>query len=265
MYKNLRLAILDYPKFLVKDETSMRMFSEVIQSKQINFQRANPYYVPMSALDMISTHYLVYETSDIYKPQLIMAIRTCFEDRAKKHRIDMPYTGYEKAFSVDQKERFYSFKNSKNFLVDTNALFVDRKFSFNRTGLPLMDIGYLMLVTHIMRRGGDHFMGIGNYRYKTHKWVEPVGDFDQDMIFNHPVVNADHMLIMLKNFNLKWLSEAHEKYKDLYSNRIEILPQDSGEEFISLEEIISTLPKDLNQAERTLREVDFVSGKPIAS
>ena len=88
--RNLRLAILDYPKQLLNDTTACRLLSDMLSQKQINFARTLDTFVVTDKHDMIGTHYLIYDTTRLYEPRLVAAIRNTYEDRAKTHGLPLP-------------------------------------------------------------------------------------------------------------------------------------------------------------------------------
>ena len=129
---NFRLVILDYPKLIISDEKAKKVLADMIQAKQINFERSCQDYVPLSGLDMISTHFLIYDTTDIFEPKLILAIRNCYEDRTLRHHFSLPSEEYIKFAPEEYQKAYYEFKKNKEVLVDCNAWFVDPDYSFRR-------------------------------------------------------------------------------------------------------------------------------------
>ena len=218
----------------------------MIQTKQVNFERSNDKYVPLSGLDMISTHFLIYDTSDICKPKLILAMRNCYKDRSDNHGIPLPIENYISSTPLKMQRAWEKFNEGKSNIVDCNAWFVDPEYSFKKTGIPLSDLGFFMVVSHVLRMGLGHLVGVTNEKYKASRWVEPVGDFEKGLLFNHPSMNIDHAFILLEPFNKEWFVDKYNKYKDLHESRMELIP--SNLEILDdegLKEIVDRWSEDL--------------------
>lgn len=260
---NLRLAVLDYPKLIIQNDIVKLMLADMLQAKQLNFERSDINYVPMSGLDMVSTHFLIYDVSNIYRPKLVLAIRNTYEDRVRRHKLRLPSEEYIQYAPSHLQKRYYEFKASKSTLVDCNAWFVDPDYSFAKTRLPLSEIGYFMLVAHTVKRGFDHWVGATNERFKASRWASLTGRAPEGLEFVHPVVRDPHRLMLVDPLNYAWLMDCLDKYKDLYVHRFEQGPmQDvSGESCLSdqqLEDFLRDKMKHSSQLE-TLGESTHIA------
>lgn len=266
MFKNLRLVVLDYPKLIIKDKTTKNVLGDIIQGKQLGFERASKEYVPMSALDMVSSHFLIYDTSDIFSPKLIVAIRNCYEDRAQKHNLPLPYEDYIQYASLEVQKKHAKFRKNKECIVDCNALFVDPNYSRSKTGLPLTEIAWFMAISHMLKRKMHHFVGFTNEKFKASRLIEPIGHFPKDMMFDHPKVKTPHLIILCEPFKFEWLNKCWNDYGDMYKNRIEYKPESSlsGEELLKDKELKSLIDRS-KDTDLFSDEGDSVSGKPVAS
>lgn len=232
---NLRLVILDYPKKTLADETTKQLFADMLQIKQINFQRTSDSYICMGPLDMISTHTMIYDTTDIYKPKLVLAMRACYEDRAKQHKLSLPIEEYNSYLPLQGQKNYAKFRNQKKNLVDCNAWFVDPDYSFSKTGLKLSDVGFFATALYILRTGNDHLCGCSNERYKASRWVKTIGDLVEPVEFIHPKVPDPHDLILINHFSKSWLQRCFKDYGSFVENAFEQVP--TTEKLLSLSEI----------------------------
>ena len=114
LFSQLRLVILDYPKLLISQEDSKKILADIIQAKQLNFERSCEQYVPLSGLDMVSTHFLIYDIKDLYNPKLILAIRNTYEDRACRHSLTIPSAEYIKFAKQEHQDCYHEFKNRED-------------------------------------------------------------------------------------------------------------------------------------------------------
>ena len=123
MSKNLRLVVLDYPKLTIHSQDTKNCLADMIQAKQINFERSDVNYVPMGGLDMVSTHFLIYDMENIYKPKIVLAIRNCYEDRTLRHNLRLPSQDY--IGSASQVQRAYNgFKRKSSCLSTVPGLLI---------------------------------------------------------------------------------------------------------------------------------------------
>lgn len=224
---NFRAVILDYPKLMIESGDVKKVLGDMIQSKQINFSATSENYVPLSGLDMVSTHFLVYEVSDIFNPKIVMAIRTCYEDRVYKHNLSLPIDQYSKWLDQEEQNEFNSFRSNKGPLADVNAWFVDPEFTYKKTGLNLSEFGFFMVVTHILKRGFNNLVGTTNEKYKASRWVEPIGHFKKGVLYKHKFVPDPHLFVLISEFKYDWYFKKIQEFDALYSNRIEYRPNDA--------------------------------------
>ena len=94
MLQNLKLVVFDYPKYLPKTETNQKILSDLLMTKQESYQLSDERFVATGSLDFVGTHLMVYETSDVFNPKLILSIRILTEDRVKYHKLRLPTEDY---------------------------------------------------------------------------------------------------------------------------------------------------------------------------
>lgn len=223
---NFKLVILDYAIGHLDNPSTQHALNDVIINKQKNFARTDPNYVVMDKHDMIGTHYLIYDVSEMFKPKLILAIRTTFEDRAQQHHLKTPIQDLIPQLSPEAQKHYQNFKNKKKYLADCNSWFVDLDYTQKKSGLNLSDIGYAMVYAHVTRMGFDHILGCTNEKYKASRWLEHIGYFDKSHMFIHPVVPDPHMFIIVEKFNTNYLNSIYREYSVLFDNLQEVLPPD---------------------------------------
>lgn len=226
MLNNFKLVILDYALGHLDNPSTQKSLNDIIINKQKNFARTDPNYVVMDKHDMIGTHYLIYDVSEMYNPKLILAIRTTFEDRAKDHHLKTPIQELMPHLSLNSQAHYQNFKNEKKVLADCNSWFVDMDYTQKKSGLKLSDIGYAMVYAHVTRMGFDHILGCTNEKYKASRWLEHIGFFDKSHMFTHPIVPDPHMFIIVEKFNKNYLNSIYRDYSALFNNLQEILPPD---------------------------------------
>lgn len=224
-----RLVFLEYPKKQLENEEAAKIYSDIIWYKQSNFRRTEENFIIGDKLDMLASHLCIYDTSRIYKPKLVLAIRNTYQDRAKEHRLTLPVESWINYAGLDSKVEFERAQRTKGILVDCNAWFVDPEYSFKKTGVPLSEIGFFMVCLQAMRLGYDHFIGCTNEMYKASRWVEKVGAMKNLNVFDHPMVPGKHRMTYIESFDQNWLSSCITKYgsyivsaQDLAPSNLEI-------------------------------------------
>lgn len=224
-----RLVILDNAKEQLDNPIAKKIIADMVFVKQKNFLRTDPNYVVTDKHDMIGTHYLIYDTTELLDPQLVFAIRTTFLARAKAHRIETPLMSLMPQLKKPLQEAFKSFQEKHPGIVDCNAWFVDPRYSKKNSGLSLSDLGYFMVCTHVLRSGFDNIVGCTNESYNASRWVEKVGSSPKGLIFEHPVVKSPHMMMLVENFNIGHFKKVYDHYKDLIEDIYEVFPASEGE------------------------------------
>ncbi len=131
MLANLRLVIVDYPKMLIQSPTVKKILADILQARQISYERTNPDFIPFSPLDLISTHFLIYDCVDLHNPKLIMGVRMNDRKRCEKHQIAPPCDLYKKALSRSALDNFNKFKSTGS-VVEASALFVDADYTLKK-------------------------------------------------------------------------------------------------------------------------------------
>ena len=224
MEPNLRLLILDYPKLMLDQEIVRRSFADMITIKQTNFARTSESYVSMGPLDMISTHFLIYDQCQLYNPKLIAGFRCCWGNRTQYHKLNLPIEEYIAYAPIGYRKKFEKFRATRPVIVDGNAWFVDPEYTYSKSGLLLSEMIYTAFVQFIVRKGFDHYVGAANERYKASRWALPTGYTEDGMIFTHPKVPDPHKLLLFESFNYDWLFRSSTKYAGVISQRAELLP-----------------------------------------
>ncbi len=227
---NFRVVILDYPKLMIGNDSVKKILGDMIQAKQINFTRTDEMYVPMSGLDMVGSHILIYSQDDLFSPTPVLAIRVCFSDRIYRHDLLLPIDEYSKALPESCLSPYLEFRETKKTIVDVNAWFVDPNFSKKNSGLNLSEIGFLFVVDLILKRGFDHFVGIANEKYKASRWVEPLASYEDGLLFEHPKVKNIHKLLLVKSFKYDWFLEKCNQYKQYFESKIFYYPEGAPNE-----------------------------------
>ena len=220
----LRAAILDYPfRALESQPVAGQMLGDVIKHKQIHFFKTSANFVVMDKHDMIGTHFLVYDVTNIYHPRLVLAIRNTYEERCKHHGVQLPIDGYIHATSMEAQQLFKKLRQKVGPLVDCNAWFVDPDYSKKNSGMNLSEFAFLMVTTFLLRMGHTHFVGATNEKYKASRWLKAVGEFPEGHTFTHPAVPDIHALHLIHPFKSEWMSKACDEYHDLIMNAQEVL------------------------------------------
>jgi hypothetical protein len=249
---NFKLVIFDYPKLQLENPMAQKVLNDLIITKQQNFVRTDPNYVVVDKHDMVGTHYLIYDTTNLFNPRLIFALRTTYEERAKTHKIRTPMQDLAPLLQGNCKQAYEAFRGRHDLLVDCNSWFVDPEFSLKKSGLRLSDVGYAMVYLQLTRMGYDHFVGCTNEKYKAHRWIENIGSFPKGYEFIHPVVTDNHMLIMLESFNHTYLDSIYQSHKDLFDQLLEICPAKCG---------YKTISETINDQFGKMAEVSYLADK----
>ncbi|MCB9072048.1 MAG: hypothetical protein H6623_00380 [Bdellovibrionaceae bacterium] len=222
MANHLRLVIVDYPKLTIHDKNTKQALIDMIQAKQINFERSDENYVPMSGLDMVSTHFLIYDVRNLFELKLVFAIRVCYSDRAEKHYLQIPSQNYILNMPIDVQAVYQKYCEARGAIVDCNAWFVDTEYSFANSGLVLSEMGYFAVIKYLIANGYDHMLGATNEKYKASRWLKNILNIEYEFNFMHPTVKSEHKLILASSFNQQWIKDCEIKYKEMYEGRYEV-------------------------------------------
>jgi hypothetical protein len=236
---HLRVAILDYPKLQLDRDTATRLLIDMLKSKQANFERTSKSFVVTDKHDMIGTHFLIFDTRDIYQPKLVAAIRNTYEDRAKAHGLALPIESYVGATSAAAQKELREFRRKKGTLVDCNAWFVDPEYSKSNSDLNLSEILFFLVCMYIYRLGHDHLVGATNERYKASRWLNKVGHYKDGFNFIHPSVPDPHKMILVEYFYANWMLDCYKNYGALLDASLECIPDEIRR--LSNEEVLASL------------------------
>lgn len=226
MLKHLKLVVFDYPKYLPKTETNQKILSDLLSTKQESYHLSDDRFVAISGLDFIGTHLMVYDTKDIFQPRHVLSVRNLSEDRAKYHKLKMPTEDYLPHLADSERSAFYQFKEGKAPFCESGALYIDSNYTFKKTGFPLVEIGMMMILNNFIQNNTFHFAAATNLTFKSTRWVSPMGHCQKPFVFDHPYIRHPHELMLMEDFNFQWLARMHEKYFQLWTDRIEIRPSD---------------------------------------
>ena len=237
--KNLKLVVLDYALKQKEKPLVRRLLNDIIFVKQENFERTDPNYVVLDKHDMIGTHFLIFDTTDIYQPQLIYGIRVTYESRAKTHKIKTPVQDLKLHLGGEAQSALQDFSRQYPELIEVNSLFVAPDYSIKNSGLHLSDIGFSMIFLQLARMGHGHFVCCPNERYKAHRLVENIGHFrnNRGYDFVHPVVKDPHMLIMVDSFKKDFIQQVVGQHEALFDDLLDVSPEACG--YSSIAEVIN--------------------------
>ena len=230
--KNFKLVILDYPKLMLDSSSVKKTLSDMIMNKQINFKRACSSYVSLNAQDMISTHYLIYDVTNIFEPKQVLAIRTCYQSRSFRHKLSLPSQDYIQYAPESYQDKFKLFMGRVGNVVDCNAHYVDEEYTYAKTGINLSEVAYYALIMFILRKGLSNWVGATNERFKASRWASKTGFFEDGLIFTHPKVEDPHKLIMIEKFNEEWLLDCHDKFGFFIKEALELVPHSIESEIL---------------------------------
>ncbi len=238
---NFRLVILDYVMKSLDREPARKCLNDLIIMKQMNFLRTDPNYVVTDKHDIVGTHFLIYDTTDLYNPKVIFALRATYEDRCTQHNLRTPLQDLIPKLPLPLQQAYNEYHQEHPILVDCNSWCVELSYSQKKSGLRLSDIGYTMAFLHLARMGHNHMMGCTNEKYKAHRWLEHIGSFKKGYNFVHPVVPDPHMMILVEKFDEPFLKSVYQEYQPMFDNLYEIVPENIG-----YMDIKSTIQKEFN-------------------
>jgi hypothetical protein len=224
---HFRLFILDYAKKQIDDPLVGKILSDVLVSKQINFWRASADYITLDKHDMIGTHYLIYDTSNLFQPKLVAGIRSTYEVRAQQHQMQTPIRDLLPFLPENCKTAYSEFHSIYPLTADCGSLVVDSNYTFKKTGLKLIDICYAMIYIHVSRMGYGNIIGCTNERFRSSRWLENIGSYKEGLEFIHPQVSDPHLLIMIENFNVPYLKSVCTANESLFKNIQELVPKNA--------------------------------------
>jgi hypothetical protein len=205
---------------------AQRLLNDMIFAKQSNYARTDADYVVMDKHDMIGTHLLIFETSELYQPRLIYGIRLTYSSRAKTHKMKTPLQDLRYHLSSEAQSVLMEFITHYPELIEVNSLFVEEGFSAKNSGLNLSDIGFAMIYLHLSRLGFGHFAACPNEKYKAHRLVERVATVKNNRCYEfiHPVVRDPHSLMLVDSFKKDYLHGVIQNNSDLFENLLDVVP-----------------------------------------
>jgi len=244
--KNFRLVLLDHAKLQLDRPETKKILADMIIAKQKNFERTDENYIALDKHDMLGTHVLLYDTSDLFNPKPVFAVRVTYQARAEASKVKTPMQELYTDLNEACKEALDAFLKNYPLFVECNSLFAEPGYSLKRTGVHITDVGFAVACTYMLSLGYNYFMACPNAKFKTQKFVEKFGSFSQDYKFVHPKIPDPHMLVLLENFNLSHIWDVYEKHRTLLDNMLWVTA--SGLQPITFEEFIKSA--ESSQVER---------------
>lgn len=223
--KNFRLVILDHAKLQLDKPVTKKLLADMIVAKQKNFERTDEHYITIDKHDMLGTHVMLYDVTDLFEPKLIFTVRVTYQERAEPSKIKTPMQDLYPDLNDICKTALDAFLKKYPLLVECNSLFAEPGYSPGRTGINMTDVGFAAACSYVLSLGYNYFMACPNAKFKTQKFVEKFGSFPQDYKFVHPKIPDPHMLVLLENFNLPHIWEVYDKHKSLLDNMLWVTPQ----------------------------------------
>lgn len=221
-----RLVVLDYAKKQLNDDEAISVYLDVVRYKQKAFQTTLENFVVGDKHDMLASHFCIYDTSQIYRPKLVLALRSVYQDRAKEHHLELPIEYWIKNTGPEGMAEYQRAKRLKPIIVDCNTWFVDPQYSFKNSGIPLSEIGFYLAALQTLRLGHDHFIGCTNEMYHASRWVAKVGPFKDGILFDHPVLPGKHKMAFVESFYESWLLDCRDRFGHLVREVEDLTPKD---------------------------------------
>jgi hypothetical protein len=237
---SFRLVILDYAKKHLNDPRVHQVFSDLVKDRQINFERSTESHVYIDKHDLIGTHYLVYDTTDLFHPRIVAGIRTTYASRCQNHGIKIPLEDNILNSTPEALELYKRFKTRMGDLVECNGWFIDSEYSPSKISVNMPDVLFFALTTYLLRQGYDHFVGAPNERFKAARHVARVGHFEDGHFLTNPSFPGAHKLTLVHPFSKTWQKECSLRYGQFLEQRIELKPAEMN--IKSLDEIGDAVP-----------------------
>lgn len=207
----LRLVVIDYAKLQVSDSLAFRLFGDMLCKRQESFLRTRDTFLVIDKHDLIGTHFLVYDTQELFSPKLVAGFRLTYDERAKAHGLEMPIESILSVCPAQARLDFQEFQKEKGPAIQVNTLFIDPQYSFSQSKLKLSDMLFFSVCAYIRRLGFDHYVCATNDRLKTDRWMKRAESYDNTYSFQHPEVHDPHTLFFGKSINKEWLKECFIK------------------------------------------------------
>lgn len=231
--KNLRLVFLDCPIKNLENEEVMRIYSDVISRKQLNFMRTKERFVVGDKHDVLASHLCIYDVSHVYRPKLVLAIRNTYQHRAEEYGLKLPIEGWITSAGLPSLKEFERAQKIKGKLLDCNTWFVDPDYSFRKSGNALSEIGFFMACLQALRLGYDHLIGCTNEQYKASRWVSKIGPVKDVGVFDHPSLPGKHRMMFVESFYEEWLRSCAEKYGEYILNAQDICSEANSQKSLA--------------------------------
>lgn len=223
----LRVAIIDHPKKLLHDERVRKVLSDSIMGRQMGFERTIDTYITADKYDMISTHFLIYDVSELHAPRPLTGIRLAYADRCQYYGLKLPLDENILNASPEAQELYWKFRNEHHNLAECIGWFVDPDFSFSNSHIDLAQLLLFSLITFLLRQEMNYCSGATNELYKASRWVAKVGHFEEGHVFDHPTIPYPHKMTLVEYFYDHWLKDSFSNYGSFIKGRYEITPPDS--------------------------------------
>lgn len=243
----LRLVVLDNPEPMIKDETVKKLIADIIVTRQEGYKRASGNYLSLDKLDLIGTHILLCDVTNIYQPKIISGLRLSYNNRCSNYGIHLPMEDNIKYASMISQKAYEDFKNSRTVVAESNSWFVDSEFSYSKTKLDIGNIILTALVLCLLRQGQGSFISASNEKFKASRWVD-FGRFEDGHLFTHPQIQDPHKILLVEEFDYSLIKERVEKFEFLYGNALELIS--SPTHWRSYEDIKTEIDLRAQQAQK---------------
>jgi hypothetical protein len=224
---NLKLMVLDnYAEILANQKTCdagpRRILGDIFELRQKCFAGVRNTFLNLDSNDLCATHMVLYENSQVYAPQLIAGLRICWETRTKYHQIKLPIIERLEEINPQFKEEFAQYRKENKYLVNPNMLYVTPDLGFNKTQIPLCEM-LIWAMTHWVRNEGyNGYCTVINDDFKTSRWFQNYGDWNQNLDYMHPVLLRKHKVMLVNSIYDDFLKRGELKFGNLFEERGEI-------------------------------------------
>lgn len=223
----LKLVILDSPCLFMNQDSpqgirARKIFSDLICLRQKCYQGVRSEFLNLDANDLCATHILLYDTSHVHSPSLVGGIRICYEERASKHLIKVPFYDRMDEIAPLFKSEWMAFKEVHSPLVNPNMLYISPSLGFNKTKLPLSDIILWTMAVKIREEGHNSYCAVINDEFKLSRWFVGFGEWNPNLEYQHPTLLKMHKVMFMNSISDAYLEKGFKKYGALFEKRDEV-------------------------------------------
>lgn len=239
--ENFRIVLLDNAKAQLDNPYTKKVLGDMMVVKQKNFERSDENYISLDKHDMIGTHVMIYDTTDLFDPKMVFALRLTYQDRAEKAKIRTPIQDLYQDLNTNCKYALDGFLEQNRTLVECNALFSEADYSAKKIGIKLSDWAFVVSFVHLLSNHYNYLVCCPNKKYKTHRYLEDFGYFSQDFEFIHPKITDPHMLVMMSDINIAYIARVYNSNPKLFESTM-WMTGENGQFKNFLEAIKSAIP-----------------------